>query len=1437
MKRKMLISIALIMIMLLNCMMPLFVVNAATGEEIQLNSKLYKAIKEDLSKQGIIFECNDITHTLTLSSEVLSSITELNLNEGAIADLTGIDVFTSLTHLELSGNNLSKESNLAVLNNLTSLNYLDLSTNQLDDVSEISSLISSLKENGTIVLSGQTITQVQSVYVDNHEESDMISTATFELPSILELAGYLKSAWKTEERFSEDINPVKSSLYTPYIVETPMYVTAEDKTIEIKIADEYTGAGYYGLVKFTIYIYDDATEAAQANNPNKAAENILNGSRFYLYYVVHDGSSEAITTMDSNLYQAIKEQLTGGQYGKFINPELSSYPYVVDVDGNIIYEEFTYTTEEIDGTSYQVLTNTVSGEVKYAYDPILKELYAYDGTAIEYTTIDTIMEPIEIKVIDESGNISVKAGYKVAFTNEDCGETLYIAAYDEARTFVIDDLVLTNKITSLILNNRQIRDLSGIEYFVGLASELNVSHNYLSDIDPIYNLETQKEYWESQIVESYTHWLRNREYGNLAKSTSEVVESYENVQNNIKSIEKLYTNIINLLKEAATADATAQGYEDSINGKANSISSLLVEVYGHTDAEGNYVEGYLDKISNALYDYEEQDGLYYEIGDMYTYLRYLYSIYSNEYKLTTLLCDSLNYQTYDEYEAYLEKTKASRDSAKELLTEQISYLASLEANKGLSDFDKMMFTEMFGINFESDKTNTPLADYFNKMLEETALNRVEIVELLDIFREMGIYSEMANYCLIERMNNETPEGFCYEEKYLEKRIKELGYEDIDTSMEEVIFEALKNETTAGYIGSIYDEYNQLYVTFTDEDGNTKDIYYCQGNYNELDEITFDYTAYTADELIEAVLAEAPEGKSEQVQAVLDLVTVDIIKNINLYENVDGYTGTANELVMYNQLMSLANKLLNGNVDRYVTLPRLKKLDISYNADLDNLEGLPQLTSISDLNAAYCYIADVTNVEWGTMTNLRRLNLAYNYISDISPITELTTLRYLNLSNNLIAGSLEINEYQYQKLFKKLENFDLSGNQITDITSLLIYLDHITNGDYANYIAREDTIDINLNNQNIVMELNEPIQLADYPTTIDIELPRIFTQLLAIDVNRTAFGETSQGGRIESEGTYVTLNTRTPGNKTAEVVVLAMSGNGTVVDTCVGEGTKATIKYTVIESGVTGMTVEPSEDAKVNVGETLQFTAEVEGTDLSNTNVNWSVERQTSTNTTISSTGLLTVGEDEKSETLVVVATADADQRMKVRINVTVLGIENSETNPDAGTNTPGEGETTPTDPDVEVDVVNPSDLGYEPGEEFVTGISPKTSVEDFTTILLNGKEYKVVIKKDGETITSGNMATGMYVQIQDENGNVVKDENGDLLVYEVIVNGDVNGDGLADSLDSILIKAHRNEITSLAGDAFEAADINDDGKVNIADTKLLLYHRAEVKGYDLNFSK
>ena len=76
-------------------------------------------------------------------------------------------------------------------------------------------------------------------------------------------------------------------------------------------------------------------------------------------------------------------------------------------------------------------------------------------------------------------------------------------------------------------------------------------------------------------------------------------------------------------------------------------------------------------------------------------------------------------------------------------------------------------------------------------------------------------------------------------------------------------------------------------------------------------------------------------------------------------------------------------------------------------------------------------------------------------------------------------------------------------------------------------------------------------------------------------------------------------------------------------------------------------------------------------------------------------------------------------------------------------------------------------------------------------------------------------------------------EDKPVAAYEIVVKGDVNGDGLANALDSNLIKAYRAEITDLTGPYKEAADINQDGKVDAIDSRLLLYHRAEINGYIL----
>lgn len=1505
MKRKMLISIALITIMLLNCMMPLFTVFAAEGEGIQLNSTLFYAVVDAIKCEDngdVVFEVNEGTHTIYISNEELAKVKCLDLAGKGINDLTNLDKFTSLENLVLSSNDLysGEESNLSVLDNLTNLVHLNLSDNHLDSVADIPATMERLfnTDNGTILLTGQIVNKVITVDMNTVDADATIpETVVVEVPEILSLAGDLKSAWKTKEGYTET-NPtlkIEESLlktaklpYIDYAKFADLYKVGPDsKSLTVTVADS-NGTPYYGMLRYTISIVDEKGESGLASNLNKASENPLYESEFNVYIVVKNSAREAITMVDENLYYAIKEQLTGGQT---VNGKLSSYPYVVDSEGNAIYVEYTYETTTVDGVEYQVLTEKGSSDPSYYYNANTMKVYEYEDDVTVGELVENVtLTPATIQITDKTnGTVTTRNGYTTPFKSEDTGKTMYVAAYDDAYTLIINDDVLTNEITSLVLDGKKIQYLEGLQYFVGLTSDLNLSYNYLDGIQELAELQAQKDNWEAQVVENYLDLLKNDPDGNL----NEIITKIEEIVKKASEASGKDTTgkIIEILREASKLSADSENYAEQLKEKSDALTEEFKKLYGYTDTEGKHVNGTLDELKEDMKVEGDDDLLSTNISTLlsnaYRYLGYLYNEYNNEYKITTLLSDNVNYMTYSEYETYTENVK-TYETAKALGEEQISYVTNLESVGALSDLDMELLLVAFpGIQEYIDKdSETPVAEYFAKA-GENGYSHAEYKYILKEFRMIGLYSELANYCLIKRMNVETASGICYAEEYLEKRIEELNLENIPTDYEEAMLAKINGEVadldflennnsmivkfeniTAKYI-----EYTEKTYTYGDE------ISLTSGKYHPVTDIQFTVENYSEEELEDLVIPDESSGSFDQAKAALngaDGISKDIISEINLSEEVNNSLGEKDELVVYNQFMSLAKKLLNGNVERYVQLPDLKKLNIAENGHLDNLEGITELKSLVDLNADHCAFSDVESIDWSLLPNLRKLSLSHNGIETMDPFVKLKNLTYLDLSKNNISGKIDIDSSDFPTFFDDLAYLNLSENQISDIRSIQLFLDGITNGNYGEYLANTDDFVLDLKEQNITINIEEPIVYNPSIKTISVDLTKtkIFTQLKAIDTKRTAFGMNSENGSINADGTNMLINVSKLGKQTAVANVENINKNSAVEDYCIGYGSKITVNYTVVAGSVSTFGVNPSENVTVNAGETVQFTGEVTGENLYSTKVIYTVEGNTSADTKIDSNGLLTVGEDETSTTIKVVAYPEADKTITKTIEVTVVPVEGTTpgedgdgttnpgedgdgtTNPGEdgdGTTNPGEdgnGTTNPgedgdgtTNPGEDGDgttnpgVVDTKELGYNAGEEFLTGISPKTPVEDFATIFLNGKEYNVVIKKDGETITSGNVATGMYVQLQDEDGEVVKDLNGDLVVYEIIVKGDVNGDGLANSLDSILIKAHRNEVTALAGDAFEAADINNDGSVDIADSKLLLYHRAEVKGYDLNYVK
>ena len=305
------------------------------------------------------------------------------------------------------------------------------------------------------------------------------------------------------------------------------------------------------------------------------------------------------------------------------------------------------------------------------------------------------------------------------------------------------------------------------------------------------------------------------------------------------------------------------------------------------------------------------------------------------------------------------------------------------------------------------------------------------------------------------------------------------------------------------------------------------------------------------------------------------------------------------------------------------------------------------------------------------------------------------------------------------------------------------------------------------------------------------------------VNWKVEGNTSTGTGISDTGLLVV-----GANETAETLTI-----------------KATSAIDVRQEAVKVVAVVDPELEKVVTAVTVKDSDQA---------VTWTVAGNTSVNTKISNQGVLSVGDNETSGALLVTATSVTDPNRSGSLAITVKLPEGQE--PD-NPNPP----TPPVDPDNPDNPDNPDKpdkpnpptpsgvkYGYtvsEDGTELL-GISPDTITSAFITKLLTEEGYTAEVKRNGNKISdTAKVATSDLVVIS-KDGKVVD-------TFELIVKGDVNGDGVADAADSSLIKAYRAKLTTLSGAFLTAADIDADNEVTVVDVRLLLYHRAKIDGYIL----
>lgn len=126
-----------------------------------------------------------------------------------------------------------------------------------------------------------------------------------------------------------------------------------------------------------------------------------------------------------------------------------------------------------------------------------------------------------------------------------------------------------------------------------------------------------------------------------------------------------------------------------------------------------------------------------------------------------------------------------------------------------------------------------------------------------------------------------------------------------------------------------------------------------------------------------------------------------------------------------------------------------------------------------------------------------------------------------------------------------------------------------------------------------------------------------------------------------------------------------------------------------------------------------------------------------------------------------------------------------------------------------------SKMGIKVDENIMYGISPDTAISTIVNTVTKNKGEAKVTDSAGKVKSSGSFVTGDKITIVG-----TSDEK----TYSIAVRGDVNGDGVVDLKDFVLIQSHILEKSKLSGVKNYAGDVNYDGKIILADFVLVQSH-------------
>ena len=181
-RRKMFLATLLIVLIVFQSVLPFTMVSAATSYDVEItsDSELYVALVKQLVSKDINAYYDVANFKIMTSQAEIEKITELDLSNAGIDDLTGLGSFTSVTKLNLTSNELTVDSNLAELDKLP-LTDLNLSSNEIESVNSITTF-DNIKHAD---ITNQQIEKRDVIQLDISEKASNVQRVQIELPDIL----------------------------------------------------------------------------------------------------------------------------------------------------------------------------------------------------------------------------------------------------------------------------------------------------------------------------------------------------------------------------------------------------------------------------------------------------------------------------------------------------------------------------------------------------------------------------------------------------------------------------------------------------------------------------------------------------------------------------------------------------------------------------------------------------------------------------------------------------------------------------------------------------------------------------------------------------------------------------------------------------------------------------------------------------------------------------------------------------------------------------------------------------------------------------------------------------------------------------------------------------------------------------------------------------